>query len=311
MTGLGFTNELIERIGQDFTGYAGNTAKLTSLFRKSMLYVVKNTYRNLDDEREREAVMPFTVLSKSIAAGNGTDGLNYAAMGSAINNGKIPQILYTCATYSSLIKGLSVANLAITATKIEVTFDKQSNIRSTEYIHINQTDSSTVPDMYLAGYMKQITAYKYLMYQDVALTIPLTSSDVPTDADTFTVWRKYINRELKPLPFDQKGKIGGKPTVWRPRYQLGKMGGASTSAMYLYPDNINIPDKSFVFWHSIKTDTIEISYDIIPTDNAFNLETIFTLDFIYMIMEEAARQYSLEKRDVELYQTSTNETLTQ
>lgn len=313
MTGLDFTNEFLERIGQDFTGYAGNDAKLTSLFKKSMLYVVKNLYRNLDDEREREAIMPFTVLSKEIPAGAAGDGMNYAPMGSSTNDDKIPQLLYTCGTYSNLLKGLSATTLLITSTKLEITFNIPSNIRSTEFIHINITNSNTIPDMDFGGYVKQLTDFKYLLYKDVALTDPFTSTDYPASFETYSVWRKYIKRELKPLPFDQKGKVGGKPTVWRPRYQLGKTEEESvyTSNMYLYPDNVDVVDKSFVFWHNINTDSVEIAYDIVSGDDTVDIETIFTLDFIYMVMEEAARQYSLEKRDVELYQTSTNETLTQ
>lgn len=306
MTGAEFTEEYQQLIGQDYTGYAGGAIILNRRYLKSMVNVVKNIYRNSDDEREREYLRPFTIISNPY---NAVLGANQVSLATPFNH-----LLYAAGTYSNLLRGLVVESFDLTTTPITVTLDRDSNIRSTEFIQFSVTNSAIVPDATFQGYVKQITKRKYALYSDVFLNVPLATADFPLVTATSTVyyvWRKYIKREMRSLNLDTKGNVLNRPTAWRPRFQMD--GQVFTSGrLILFPDNVNLPDKNFIYWYNVHIDELKNpTAPIVSDDITVTLEDIYAREFLYLVMEEAAREYAKEKRDQELFTTSTNETLTQ
>ncbi len=306
MTGVEFTNDYLQLIGQDFTGYAGGAAVLNSRYLSAMVNTVKKIYDKADNEREREYLRAFTIIAN---AHNAAAGANRVSLALPFNH-----LLYAAGTYSVHQRNLSVESFDLTKSPVEIVFNRQSNFRSTEFCTINLINSVVAPDTTtpFAGYLKQLTRTKYTLYLDKFLTVPSSASDFPlvaSDSVTYSVWRKYINRKMKELHLDAKGEIGSKPNEWNPRFQMDKQT-FTGGAFIMYPDNAELPAKSFVYWHSVKMDEMQHpTILIIADDNTVSLEATYNIELLYLIMQQASTDYAAEKRDNELYVTSNNETL--
>lgn len=304
MTGVDFTNEFLELIGQDFTGYAGGTAQLNSRYLKAMVNTVKKIYDKADDEREREYLRAFTIIAN---AHNATAGANRVSLALPFNH-----LLYAAGTYSTHQKGLSVESFDLTKSPVEVVFNRQSNFRSTEHCTINLINSVVAPDTTtpFAGYLKQLTKTKYTIYLDKFLTVPSVAGSFPlatASSVTYSVWRKFFNRKMVELKLDTKGEVGCKPNEWRPRFQMDKQT-FTGGALIMYPDNVELPGKSFTYWHTVKLDEmVHPTVLIIADDAAVSLEATYNIELLYLIMEEAAKDYARGEGDMELYSTSNNE----
>jgi hypothetical protein len=305
MTGVDFTAEFVRLIGEDFSGYAGGAIVLNARYLKAMYLTVDDIYRDEETQKGNEQLAPFTILANPITPAGGG---NKQALGVTFNH-----LLYAAGTYSVLQNGLSVVSFDLTKTPVEINFNKPWNFRSTEYVIINTVNSYTVPDTAFNGYLKQLTATKYTLFVDKFLSQPASAATFGTvvaGTTLYSVWRKYWNRKMKPLPVDQKGSILGKPTVWYPRYQFDSS--SNGGAFVAYPDNVQLPDKSFIYWNQFMIDELKTPTVLIDSqDNAISLEQFYTIPFLYKVMEKAAKEYAREKRDGELYNTTNRELVTQ
>lgn len=276
MTGQDFDNIFRRKINQAYSDYY-NTTKRNSLYAEALLSAIESKYKSLDEQREYDYL-------RSVISTNQTFDLT----NSAIDIADITSYnhLLSCRPITKdLDFSAEIKKFDNTIQPTEITFYKKTALRHKEMLLV--TDPNALTRTETLCYVKLVSTYRYKLYLNEDLT---EEANVLYTNPTI---ERYVSYWAKPYISDRKISLFGKPTIYRPKYEV------ADNSLKLYPYSLKV----------ILDYLKESPVAIICTDTTTNLTDSYPDKFLYYVAEKAAEIYFREVRDPN-YGVQRNEIMT-
>lgn len=279
MTGAEFGLLISERIGHDYSAYF-DAARTNDLIKEGFIKGVEKKYATLDSQSSTDEL--FTLIKTNVS---------FTPTNNEVLISAIPQYLHVLAikTEFTVLYHNCIVTGASGATPVLVTVNKIINIRDGEAANF----AGVAGNASVNGkrYVKQVYKdyanknYAYKLYTDEDLLIPLSPSGVYTTS-TGSISRLIYNW-VKKKNSDTKIDALGEPTVNNPDYEIAqgrlKLLPLNRTCTQIFLDYISVP---------------AVYPDV--NDNTIDLETLYSLRFLYYWMDCVAELMGNESRDLVL-----------
>jgi hypothetical protein len=272
-TGFLFDKLWYRRVDKPYNSYYGNDQR-QRLYKQALYYALEDNYNNLSVQGQYDEIRDLVKTNRFIIPINDE----------IVINTQLPDYLhyiYSEAEYSLdsyTFIGFSYNGVGT----IKAFVDKVISLRTGDFVKI-----SGCPDMNEVNgdfYLKLIGRKVYELYKDKDLTIPVTSTIFYGSSATAVEYRfgkcmiLYSDQRIQTL--DNSSKRNPKILI-------------SDNVLKIEPSGCTNFRLDYVAQPTVFID---------PTNNTFDLETIYPMKFLYQIIDKAAQIFDIETKDPQSFQ---------
>lgn len=179
---------------------------------------------------------------------------------------------------------VAASNLA----PIVIKTKQKTDLRTFQRVSISGVNGNTAANGVF--FIKRYSYDTFALYQDEALTIPVVGNGTYVNGGTIGSFLRRMATQLTP---DSKGAPINRPNNFFPSYQV------TDNKLFFSP----IPQGVSIDYIS------DIEYQIDVNDGVLDLSLIYPEKLLYRLVNDAARQFNLETRDLSQYNAQASETI--